>query len=211
CAPSNWRGTPPVAISTTPALISRPSATTLCGPASLPRAAITSTPSAASRAATSADCARASAFTRAVSRAASTVTGPAGPPGPGANRAVVASDPDPESGGPGQVAHGLGGGDEGLGRHAVGQHAAPAEPVGLHHRHPGPELRRDQRSLVTAGAAPEYRDIRARLAHDAPFCRTQPPGPPRRRPSRHPRAAGSRCPILSQPGACGGPRGALAP
>ena len=29
---------------------------------------------------------------------------------------------------------------------------------------------------ILAGAAPNDRDIRARLTHEAPFCRTQPPG-----------------------------------
>ena len=93
----------------------------------VPRPLMTRTPSAASRVATSADCARASAFTRAWSRGASTDTGAARRAGPPRSRC-----PGPATVPAGAI--GLGGGDERLGRHAVGQHAGAAEPVRVDHR-----------------------------------------------------------------------------
>jgi len=50
------------------------------------------------------------------------------------------------------------GGDQRLGRHAVGQHARPAGTVALHHGHVGAELRRDESGLVAAGASTEDHD-----------------------------------------------------
>ena len=55
----------------------------------------------------------------------------------------------------------VGGLDQGLGRHAVGEHAGPAEPVPLGQRDLGAELRGDQRGLVAARAAADDRDPRA--------------------------------------------------
>ena len=48
----------------------------------------------------------------------------------------------------------LGGGDQRLGRHAVGQHGRAAQPVAVHHGHLGAELGRDQRRLVAARPPP---------------------------------------------------------
>ena len=103
--------------------------------------------------------------TRAYSRGASTLACPA-PPG---------SELDAEPGRPVQRGHHPRGRDEGLGRHAVGEHAGPAEAVPLDDGDLGAELGGDQGRLVAARAAADDGDPRP--------------------------CAGSRFPILSHPAA----------
>ena len=60
---------------------------------------------------------------------------------------------------PVQQGHRVGRLDERLGGHAVGEHAGPAEPVGVDEGHVGAELGRDEGGLVTARPAAEDRDV----------------------------------------------------
>ena len=55
--------------------------------------------------------------------------------------------------------------DQGLGRHAVGEHAGTAKAVGIGHDDLGAELRGDQGGLVSARTSADDRDARACLAH----------------------------------------------
>src|SRR6185295_17533797 len=64
---------------------------------------------------------------------------------------------------PGRQRHHLGGGDQRLARHHVGEHRGAAEPVALDHGDRRAELSRDQRGLVSPGAAPENDDPGGRL------------------------------------------------
>ena len=112
-------------------------ATTRAGPSSRPRACRTRTPSFCNRRAMSSLWAWASALTRAFTRARSTQ-----------HARIVA-----ELVGALDVRHQLGGGDQGLRRHAVGEDGRPADPVSVDHGDLGSELRRDQRGLVAAGPA----------------------------------------------------------
>ncbi len=59
-----------------------------------------------------------------------------------------------EDGGVAHRGHRPGGGDEGLGGHAVGQHAGPAEAVPLDDGDVGAELGGDERGLVAGRSAP---------------------------------------------------------
>ena len=65
---------------------------------------------------------------------------------------------DAETRSPVEHRHRVGRLDEGLGGHAVGEHAGAAEPVGVDDGDVGTELGRDQGGLVTARAAAEDRD-----------------------------------------------------
>jgi hypothetical protein len=56
--------------------------------------------------------------------------------------------------------------DQRLGRHAVGEDAGAAEPVGVDDGDVGAELGGDQSGLVTAGAAAEDRDSLTWQGHD---------------------------------------------
>ena len=79
-------------------------------------------------------------------------------------RAAV-RDPDAEAGRGVQQAHRFRGGDERLGRHAVGQHAGATEPVGVHDGDLRPELGGHQGGLIAARATTENHDACMRLPH----------------------------------------------
>ena len=57
-----------------------------------------------------------------------------------------------------QIGHQLGGGDQCLARHTVGDHGRPAQAVTVDDRDLRTELRGDQRGLVTPGATAEDHD-----------------------------------------------------
>ena len=76
-----------------------------------------------------------------------------------------------------EVAHVVGGRDERLARHAVGEHRGAAEPVALDHRDLGAEVRGDQGGLVPTGPPTEDDDSARPRAHS-------PIQPLRGRPSR---------------------------
>ncbi len=60
--------------------------------------------------------------------------------------------------------HDLAGGDQGLGRHAVGQHGGTADAVGVDHGDVGVELGSDERRLVPAGTTAHDDDLGALTA-----------------------------------------------
>ena len=97
-------------------------------------------PRAPAASAMSSDCWRASALIRPLTAARSTdVSAPAAGAEPDPRRVAQRGDP-------------VAGGDQRLARHAVGEHAGPAEPVAVDHGDLGAELRGDQRRLVTRPA-----------------------------------------------------------
>ena len=57
------------------------------------------------------------------------------------------------------LGHQLGGGDQGLARHAVGEHRGAADAVGVDDGDVGAELGGDERGLVAAGAAADDDDV----------------------------------------------------
>ena len=63
-----------------------------------------------------------------------------------------------ELGRAGQLAHHLGGGDQGLARHAVGEYGGAAHAVGVDDGHLGAELGGDVGGLVAARATPDDDD-----------------------------------------------------
>jgi hypothetical protein len=63
-----------------------------------------------------------------------------------------------EDGGVAHRCHGTGGGDEGLGRDAVGEHAGPTDAVPFDDGDLGTELRGDQRGLVAGRSAADDHD-----------------------------------------------------
>ena len=128
------------------------STTTRSGPARLPRPWRTWTPSFSSRRAMSSLCAWASALTRWLTRARSTRT----PSSPDHHAELV---------GAGDVGHQLGGRDQRLAGHAVGEHRRAAQPVGVDDRDLGAELGGDQGGLVAARAAADDDDV---VGHEAP-------------------------------------------
>ena len=148
-APGSTRGRAPVATRTT-------SASTACStrrrlgddrrrPVQPPVPGTTRTPSRSRRTAMSSDCAGASRLTRSLTAARSTDT----------SRAVGLSrrEPHAQPAALGRGRHHLRGRDQGLARHAVGQHRRPAEPVAVDDGDLGTELRCHQRRLVPAGTA----------------------------------------------------------
>ena len=66
---------------------------------------------------------------------------------------------DAQLGGDLEAGHHLGGGDQRLARHAVGEHRRAADPVAVDDRHVGPQLGGDQRRLVAAGSAADDRHM----------------------------------------------------
>ncbi len=97
--------------------------------------------------------------------------------------AVVVLQPHAEVRRRPEVGHVVGGGDEGLARHAVGEHGCPAEAVLLDDGDLGAELGGDEGRLVASGAAAD--DDNRRLARDHGVHPTIPgggadraPGPP---------------------------------
>ena len=56
------------------------------------------------------------------------------------------------------IGHQLGGRDQGLARHAVGEHRRATDTVGVHERDLGAELRRHQARLVSARSAADDDD-----------------------------------------------------
>ncbi len=67
------------------------------------------------------------------------------------------------------VPGGLGGGDQGLGGHAVGQDGRTTDPVGVDDRDLGTQLRGHQGRFVSAGTAAELHDA----CHRAPIVLTR--------------------------------------
>ena len=78
---------------------------------------------------------------------------------------VQAAAGDAEAGAPVEQRHRVGGLDQGLGGHAVGEHAGAAEPVRIDDGDVGAELGGDEGGLVAAGAAAEDRDSLAWQGH----------------------------------------------
>ena len=66
-----------------------------------------------------------------------------------------------------EVAHVVGGGDQRLAGHAVGEHRGPAEPVALDHGDLGAEVRGDEGGLVATRPPTEDDDSARPRAHDA--------------------------------------------
>ena len=79
--------------------------------------------------------------------------------------ALVVLQAHPEVGGGLEVGHVVGGGDERLARHAVGEHGRTADAVPLDDGDRGPELGGDEGGLVATGAAPDDDDGRSRRDH----------------------------------------------
>jgi hypothetical protein len=71
---------------------------------------------------------------------------------------AVGGEVHPEAARVGEARHGVRGGDEGLGRHHVGEHRGPAEALALHDGDLRTERRRDHRRFVAAGSATEDRE-----------------------------------------------------
>ena len=77
-------------------------------------------------------------------------------------RSVLVVELDAELAGTLDRRHQLGGRDQGLARHAVGEHRRPADALAVHDRHVGAQLGSDERRLVAAGSAAEDRHARHR-------------------------------------------------
>ena len=80
-----------------------------------------------------------------------------------------------------ELAHVVGGGDERLAGHAVGEHRGAAEPVALDHGDLGPEVGGDEGGLVPTGAPPRMTTLLDRALtrpsnHCGPPTRLPPPG-----------------------------------
>ena len=76
---------------------------------------------------------------------------------------VLDTDVETQARGPAQLGAHPGGGDEGLGRHAVEEHAGPADTVGIHHGHLGdlgPVAGRHQSGLITGRSPADDHDPR---------------------------------------------------
>ena len=103
----------------------------------------------------SSDWSGASCLTRALTRARSTWT-----PGRARTALGAVGEADAELRRARHLGHQLGGGDQGLAGHAVGEDGRAAQPVGVDDGDLGPELGRDQPRLVAPGPSADDHDAR---------------------------------------------------